>query len=637
MNKNKKKLLVILTVFVSMMIFTNKVDAIIMYKQCTYDSICTQNGPGWCVNEMWGDSGKNFCLPELNTYVSVTDNKGNVEYKVKHSEENGLYELEDEYGGEGCWLREINGSCKKESDRYSSSPMDLFHNNSCPSGITMQRGFQWSRIAELGACVGSFGAGAIGTLIGLTSLCKDSLCSWETWQNWEFVPFGTKGNLAEISSIDKTEYVFYSFDLNGKTIVLGEGYSQNGEYSYVGPNYYNFLSDEITNYQLKQISKLKGDFWKVHENFESRVIASDKSGSIFINNGGVNVCNDGEEACKRDYNYKLLYTSSNVNLLLPDVKEWYVDNQKNFESLNHITELVNKDVFVNASTDLNEKMKDGKVIDFNKYNYNGKKYDQESLITDLESAYQALVEAYPESDDEYGFLDYGYLEEGKTIFTSAPTSLTSYIMTHKLGIVQIRDLQFDEKASEYSLNPGFLVSGLRRDASAALEKYASEDFGNINTLKVSDSLDEYTKLFYMTVAYLNSSPANFHLTTEQSARIEILMEKFRELIDRVGIDFYPVVDCKSLLSEDLINKINSYVNIIKIIVPIIVIGFGIMEFTKAIFAGTEEDMKKIQKKFLKRLVIAILIFLTPIFVNLLLQLANKVWLTISPNSCGIFQ
>ena len=98
-----------------------------------------------------------------------------------------------------------------------------------------------------------------------------------------------------------------------------------------------------------------------------------------------------------------------------------------------------------------------------------------------------------------------------------------------------------------------------------------------------------------------------------------------------------MVDCKSLLGEGLINKINSYVNIVKIAIPIILIGFGVADFSKAVFAGDDEQMKSSQKKFIKRIGIAVVIFLVPTFINLLLGLANKVWTTISPDSCGIFE
>ena len=70
-------------------------------------------------------------------------------------------------------------------------------------------------------------------------------------------------------------------------------------------------------------------------------------------------------------------------------------------------------------------------------------------------------------------------------------------------------------------------------------------------------------------------------------------------------------------------------NWIKIIIPILLIAYGTLDFTKAIFSGKEDDMKT----FINRIIAAVLVFIAPIFVNLLLTLANEVWSFISPNTC----
>lgn len=118
-------------------------------------------------------------------------------------------------------------------------------------------------------------------------------------------------------------------------------------------------------------------------------------------------------------------------------------------------------------------------------------------------------------------------------------------------------------------------------------------------------------------------------------KLETIKNDYLELAGSEELEI--IVDCEGLLGEDLINKINSYLNIIGIAIPIILIGFGIIDFTKAVFAGNEEQIKKAQKDFIKRLEIAILIFFVPTIVNLILSLANKVWDFIEPNSCGLFK
>lgn len=72
---------------------------------------------------------------------------------------------------------------------------------------------------------------------------------------------------------------------------------------------------------------------------------------------------------------------------------------------------------------------------------------------------------------------------------------------------------------------------------------------------------------------------------------------------------------------------------IRIIVPILLIVFGIIDFATAVFSSKEDDMKKRRETFIKRIVAAVLVFLAPILVNLLLNIANDAWNWINPDTC----
>lgn len=91
--------------------------------------------------------------------------------------------------------------------------------------------------------------------------------------------------------------------------------------------------------------------------------------------------------------------------------------------------------------------------------------------------------------------------------------------------------------------------------------------------------------------------------------------------------------CKDLFSDTFRAKILQFLNIIKIAVPIMLIALGTVDFAKAVFSGNADEMKKSQKTFIKRLIASVLVFLVPVFVNLILTLANKVWSYISPEAC----
>lgn len=94
----------------------------------------------------------------------------------------------------------------------------------------------------------------------------------------------------------------------------------------------------------------------------------------------------------------------------------------------------------------------------------------------------------------------------------------------------------------------------------------------------------------------------------------------------------PELQC-GIFSDDLIELINDIMKWVRIIVPIMLIGFGIIDFTRATFSGKEEDMGKCKQKFIKRLIAAILVFFVPTLVELILHLANSVWSWISPETC----
>ncbi len=93
-----------------------------------------------------------------------------------------------------------------------------------------------------------------------------------------------------------------------------------------------------------------------------------------------------------------------------------------------------------------------------------------------------------------------------------------------------------------------------------------------------------------------------------------------------------VETCGDLFGDELLDKINSYFGVIKLIVPILLIGFGIFDFSKAVFEN-EEGMKKARQKFIMRIVAAILFFLLPVFIKFILSLANNVWSFINPDTC----
>lgn len=82
--------------------------------------------------------------------------------------------------------------------------------------------------------------------------------------------------------------------------------------------------------------------------------------------------------------------------------------------------------------------------------------------------------------------------------------------------------------------------------------------------------------------------------------------------------------CEDLFNDDFKKTLNQYMDWIRIIIPVGLIGLGIFDFSKAVIASKEDEMKKAQQTFIKRLIIGIAIFFVPTVVNLIIDLANIV-------------
>ena len=94
-----------------------------------------------------------------------------------------------------------------------------------------------------------------------------------------------------------------------------------------------------------------------------------------------------------------------------------------------------------------------------------------------------------------------------------------------------------------------------------------------------------------------------------------------------------VNNCEDLIGSEGRKLINTFMKWIRITVPILLIVLGIIDFATATFSSKEDDMKKKRETFIKRIIAAVLVFLAPIFVNLLLDVAKDVWNWINPDTC----
>ena len=102
-------------------------------------------------------------------------------------------------------------------------------------------------------------------------------------------------------------------------------------------------------------------------------------------------------------------------------------------------------------------------------------------------------------------------------------------------------------------------------------------------------------------------------------------------------DIVKINSCEELLPSELTEMFSNLLMFVRVLVPMLLIVFGIIDFGTAVFAGDEEKMKKSQEKFIKRLIIGAVIFLIPSIIKIFLSLAHKIWPVIDDSLCGILK
>ena len=82
-----------------------------------------------------------------------------------------------------------------------------------------------------------------------------------------------------------------------------------------------------------------------------------------------------------------------------------------------------------------------------------------------------------------------------------------------------------------------------------------------------------------------------------------------------------VFDCEQL--GPVLGVAGFVLKVIQYAVPIILIIIGSIDLMKAVMAGKEDDVKKNQKVLIKRAIAAVLVFLVPLMVSILLGLIGS--------------
>ena len=94
------------------------------------------------------------------------------------------------------------------------------------------------------------------------------------------------------------------------------------------------------------------------------------------------------------------------------------------------------------------------------------------------------------------------------------------------------------------------------------------------------------------------------------------------------------LSCGQLIDSSTTKLLNDFLKYPRYAVPAIIIVLGSLDFFKAVTAGKEDEMKKAQKTFIKRVIIGVAVFLVPLLVNVIIWFANVAWEGLGYTTCN---
>ena len=92
------------------------------------------------------------------------------------------------------------------------------------------------------------------------------------------------------------------------------------------------------------------------------------------------------------------------------------------------------------------------------------------------------------------------------------------------------------------------------------------------------------------------------------------------LLDMVSCGSNASGDALLVMDSMIPNLVSTIINLIKIVVPILLVVFGMLDLGKAVMAQQEDEIKKGQQTFVKRLIAAVIVFLVVFVVQIVLGL-----------------
>lgn len=172
------------------------------------------------------------------------------------------------------------------------------------------------------------------------------------------------------------------------------------------------------------------------------------------------------------------------------------------------------------------------------------------------------------------------------------------------------------------------------DANCSQIHYLKNDYeARINDYKAcngefsckSKSSSELNTIETKLRGYCNSIVKNYSFDELQSDCLTNCFNLQKDLNKmKEGTDLYRGIKngktCN--VSDKLINWVANIIRWVRYLAPVLVIILGILDFIKAIASQSEDEMKKVQKRFVIRLIVAALFFLIPFILEFALKAFN---------------
>ena len=207
-------------------------------------------------------------------------------------------------------------------------------------------------------------------------------------------------------------------------------------------------------------------------------------------------------------------------------------------------------------------------------------------------------------------------------YCSTPT-IEKYGKSYTIKTAMLANYNFDYKYNKQT------ISKYSKNADKC-PKYAYSVQDDDYKIYVTDSLSDVENM-----SSLAKDKKIYLATAYNSDGSKVTEEQYNDKFKNTTIEWDETkVGCNDLFGpkkgevgyeNGLRSSVDEILGYVRIIVPILIILLGTIDLAKAVIASKEDEMKKAQNMFIKRLIIGLAVFFVPVFVDIIMDLAEIVW------------